>query len=117
MFPALSAFGLNVLKDSLHVIQGDVQSQNPDYAYFIHDYYHMEGLRTATWIVEGVERYHRTMASWVNGIIEAGLFIDRMLEPRPTPEALTSFPELASFDTRRTVFLCMRAHKPSLKEH
>lgn len=88
------------------------QEEKAEADYFIYDHYHMEGLRNATWIVAGIERYHRTMASWVNGLIDAGLVLDRMLEPRPSAEALAAFPELKSFDTRRPIFLCIRARKP-----
>jgi SAM-dependent methyltransferase len=54
-----------------------------------------EGARTATWFVDGVVRYHRTLATIVNGIRSAGLTIDQVVEPRPTVAAVESTPEWA----------------------
>jgi SAM-dependent methyltransferase len=86
--------------------------------YYVYDRYHEEGQRKATWFVDDVTRYHRTMASWINGLVDAGLVVDRMLEPRPTADALSTFPDaLRSFDERRVIFLCMRALKPSQPSH
>jgi SAM-dependent methyltransferase len=93
--------------------QQDHQQQPKQHKYYVYDRYHEEGERRATWFVDGVVRYHRTMASWVNGLVAAGFVVDRLLEPRPTADALAAFPDLRPFDQRRVIFLCVRALKPT----
>jgi len=68
------------------------------------DNYRMEGERHTNWFVEGVVKYHRTIESYVNGLIEAGLTIQRLLEPEPLVEALVSIPDLEQ-QRRRPPFL------------
>jgi ubiquinone/menaquinone biosynthesis C-methylase UbiE len=51
------------------------------------DSYATEGERKSTWWVDGVVRYHRTIASLINWLIEAGFSITRMLEPHATADA------------------------------
>ena len=50
--------------------------------------YHDEGMRTEHWYIDGVAKYHRTVETTVNTIIEAGLTIQSVIEPAPTPEAV-----------------------------
>src|SRR5262249_45248703 len=75
------------------------------------DHYHDEGLREHTWFVPGVRRYHRTIATLVNGLVDAGLVVERMPEPAPGPAWLVEHPEHAD-ERRRPMFLLMRAAKP-----
>jgi 2-polyprenyl-3-methyl-5-hydroxy-6-metoxy-1,4-benzoquinol methylase len=74
------------------------------------DNYRMEGERHTTWFVEGVVKYHRTIESYVNGLIEAGLTIQRLLEPEPLVEALVSIPDL-EHQRRRPPFLVIGAKR------
>ena len=46
------------------------------------------GKRTTRWIVDGVEKYHRTFSEIVNALCAAGFVIEAMLEPTPTEETL-----------------------------
>ncbi len=39
-----------------------------------------EGLREREWLVPGVRTYHRTLATLLNGLLDAGLAIDRVSE-------------------------------------
>jgi 2-polyprenyl-3-methyl-5-hydroxy-6-metoxy-1,4-benzoquinol methylase len=65
--------------------------------------YSDEGLRERTWFVEGVRRYHRTLATLVNGLIDAGLAVERVLEPvSAAPDAV---------DRDRPWFILFRARK------
>jgi SAM-dependent methyltransferase len=63
-------------------------------AWPVSDYFD-ESARPTTWFVDGVVRYHRTLATIVNGIRGAGLTIDRVVEPRPTLAAVEATPEWA----------------------
>ncbi len=75
------------------------------------DDYGVEGLREARWFVEGVQKYHRPMSTLLNGLLDAGLSIERVLEPTPTDEAVRTRPTFAE-ELRRPTFLLVRARKP-----
>ena len=75
------------------------------------DSYGVEGLREQTWFVSGVRKYHRMMATLVNGIVGAGLSLERMIEPMPSAEALQAHPNWVSEQIRPT-FVLFRAKKP-----
>jgi len=53
-------------------------------AYLLHSYA-LEGERRERWFVPGVLKHHRTVSSFVNAFIGAGLVIDRLAEPLPDP--------------------------------
>lgn len=46
------------------------------------------GVRHVRWIVDGVIKYHRTFSDIINALTDAGLRVDRMVEPTPTPELI-----------------------------
>ncbi len=73
------------------------------------DRYADEGPRTRTWLVEGVRKHHRTVASWVNGLIDAGYSIDRLVEWSPTSEQVAENPAW-EIDRTRPPFLMVAAH-------
>lgn len=50
--------------------------------------YSRPGKRSTTWIVDGVEKYHRTFSDIVNSLCDAGFAIQKMLEPVPTQEMI-----------------------------
>lgn len=75
------------------------------------DHYTEEGLREHHWFVPGVRRYHRTLSTLLNGLIDAGLIIERVVEPAPSDEWLQNRPEHAD-ERRRPMFLLVRARKP-----
>ena len=74
------------------------------------DRYAAEGTREETWFVPGVRKVHRTLATLVNGLLDAGLRLDRLLEPMPGAEWLRTHPQAAD-ELRRPMFLLIRAHK------
>ncbi|WP_215905640.1 bifunctional 2-polyprenyl-6-hydroxyphenol methylase/3-demethylubiquinol 3-O-methyltransferase UbiG [Thalassospira sp. TSL5-1] len=51
------------------------------------DNYRDEGPRQTHWFVDDVIKYHRTVETYVNGLLDAGLQIIRLLEPEPVKEA------------------------------
>jgi len=75
------------------------------------DRYAAEGVREEAWFVPGVRKAHRTLATLVNGLLEAGLALERLLEPMPGAEWLRAHPQAAD-ELRRPVFLLIRARKP-----
>ncbi|KAL6918841.1 hypothetical protein ACHAPO_010534 [Fusarium lateritium] len=52
------------------------------------DSYQKEGLRVTDWLAEGVQKQHRTVASYINLLLKAGFRIAEFDEWYPTPEEL-----------------------------
>ncbi len=75
------------------------------------DRYADEGPREETWFVPGVRKVHRMVATLINGLLDAGLVIERVVEPIPSEQWLHDHP-LARDERRRPVFLLVRARKP-----
>ncbi len=75
------------------------------------DRYADEGPRDESWFVPGVRKVHRTLATLVNGLVDAGLEIERVLEPVPGAAWLQAHPQ-SQDERRRPVFLLARARKP-----
>ena len=76
------------------------------------DDYQAEGRRHTTWIAADVVKYHRTLATTVNTLIDAGFRITRLAEPKPTVEMLAAQPGLKD-DFRRPTFLIIAAERVS----
>ena len=76
------------------------------------DNYLVEGERVTNWFVDGIVKEHRTVATYVNTLIESGLVLDRIDEFGPTAEAVEARPELAD-DRHRPWFLLLGATKPN----
>jgi SAM-dependent methyltransferase len=74
------------------------------------DNYRDEGVRSTRWFVDGVIKYHRTIETYLNTLIDSGLAIARVLEPEATPETVRSQPELAQ-ERRRPPFLLIAARR------
>lgn len=74
------------------------------------DDYHAEGPRHTRWLADDVVKYHRTVATYVNALIDSGFRISKLLEPEPSPELLAAHPELID-ERRRPIFLLIAAVK------
>lgn len=74
------------------------------------DHYADEGPRTEHWFVDGVRKYHRTLATLINGVLDAGLRLDRVIEPAPDARRLESKPADVD-ERRRPMFVLLRASK------
>jgi len=75
------------------------------------DHYADEGAREETWFVPGVRKVHRMLATLINGLLDAGLMVERVIEPIPSEQWLRDRP-LARDERRRPMFLLVRARKP-----
>ena len=71
--------------------------------------YGSEGPRKEHWFVDGVVKYHRTMATILNAMIEADFAIEQIEEPLPGPPVT---PAVAAEDEARPVVLGIRARRP-----
>lgn len=70
--------------------------------------YLVEGERVTNWFVDGIRKEHRTVATYVNTVIDAGFVLDRIIEWGPTAEAVTANPDLVD-DLHRPWFLLVAA--------
>lgn len=74
------------------------------------DDYQEEGLRQARFLDNDVVKYHRTIATYVNALIDSGFSLMKLSEPQPTQETLDKYPEMRD-ETRRPIFLLFAAVK------
>lgn len=74
------------------------------------DQYQDEGPRQARFLDHDVLKYHRTIATYVNTLLDAGFTLTRLSEPYPTPELLNAHPDWRD-ETRRPLFLLISAVK------
>jgi ubiquinone/menaquinone biosynthesis C-methylase UbiE len=74
------------------------------------DDYQEEGPRHTQWMADNVVKYHRTIANYINTLINSDFRISKLSEPQPTPEMLIEQPGLKD-DCRRPVFLMIAAAK------
>ncbi|SMF46524.1 Methyltransferase domain-containing protein [Xaviernesmea oryzae] len=59
------------------------------------DGYSVEGRRTTDWLARGVVKYHRTVGTTLNTLIDDGFTIRRVVEWRPSEEQIAANPDLA----------------------
>jgi SAM-dependent methyltransferase len=75
------------------------------------DDYAEQGPRQTSWFIDGVVKYHRTVSAIVNAVLHAGLTLERLEEPAPSPADLMHRPDLR-IHRRRPALLLLRAGKP-----
>ncbi|MFE0017692.1 class I SAM-dependent methyltransferase [Mesorhizobium sp. NPDC059054] len=73
--------------------------------------YSIEGERRTDWFAKGVLKYHRTLGTTINSLIEAGFVIGRIEEFAPTSEQIRQTPALAE-ELERPMMVLVSAHKP-----
>ena len=78
------------------------------------DDYSREGRRRTSWMAADVTKYHRTVATYVNTLLDAGFRISRLVEPVPSAQALAAHPEWAD-EVRRPIFVILSAVKPAAR--
>ena len=74
------------------------------------DRYQEEGPRLARFLDHDVVKYHRTVATYLNTLIDAGFTINKIAEPQPPQQMLDEHPEMRD-ETRRPMFLLIAATK------
>lgn len=83
-------------------------SETGEPLYWPIDDYRCEGPRRTRWFVDDVIKYHRTVETYVNELLQAGFRLRELREPAPVEQALNSNP---TFDLhrRRPPFLILSA--------
>ena len=72
--------------------------------------YNREGIREKEWNGVMVKRYHRNFSSLINGLVNSGFKIDKILEPIPDEKAIKIIPKyINQYD--RQYFLFVSAKK------
>jgi SAM-dependent methyltransferase len=78
--------------------------------HWILDRYQDEGQRRCLWFIDGVIKYHRTMATILNALVDGGFSIRRILEPCATEQSEAERPALVE-ERRRPPFLLVKAQR------
>ena len=74
------------------------------------DNYYYEGKRDAVFLGEHVVKYHRTLTTYLNTLLEQGLVLRHVVEPQP-PENMLDLPGMRD-EMRRPMMLLVSADKP-----
>lgn len=74
------------------------------------DRYFTEGKRTARFLGEEVIKYHKTLTTYVRGVIGAGFEITDLVEPQPDKTLLETVPDMVE-ELRRPMMLIVAAVK------
>lgn len=79
--------------------------------------YSVEGPRRTDWIVDGVVKYHRTLATMLNTLAGAGFTYRAINEWRPSEAQLAANPDWAVTELTRPMFLIVAVHRPEGRSH
>jgi len=74
------------------------------------DHYSLEGRRTTDWLAKGVVKYHRTIATTLNTLMDQGFAVRRVIEWRPSEDQLAVNPALAE-EMDRPMILMISAER------
>ncbi|MDU1891258.1 MAG: class I SAM-dependent methyltransferase [Dysgonomonas sp.] len=74
------------------------------------DRYFEEGIRKANFLGEDVMKYHKTLTTYINGLVTSGFRITQLAEPEPESKFIETNPEIKN-ELRRPMFLIISAQK------
>ena len=92
------------------IADGWAKDENGEKLHWILDDYNDEGIRKQHWFIDGVVKYHRTLSTIVNTLIENNFSIIKILEPIATEKAEKFNPKLME-ERRRPPFVIIKAQK------
>ncbi|MDR2083611.1 MAG: class I SAM-dependent methyltransferase [Bacteroidales bacterium] len=98
--PVFTAFG------SQDWIYGD----NGEKLFWPVDNYFMEGKREAVFLGENIIKYHRTLTTYLSGLLKQGFKIKEINEPKPSEKMLNELSEMQD-ELRRPMMLLISAEK------
>lgn len=76
------------------------------------DDYQEEGKREQYWYIDGVIKYHRTISTLINTLINNGFVLEKINEPQSTTDGLEQMPKLIN-EKRRPSFIAIKARRPN----
>lgn len=74
------------------------------------DTYFQERLIHSNFLGQEVIKYHKTLTTYINGLIQNGLTITKLIEPQPEKKMIETIPEMKQ-ELRRPMMLLISAHK------
>jgi SAM-dependent methyltransferase len=74
------------------------------------DQYLIEGPRTTDWLAPGVQKHHRTIATYLSSLWHAGFLLEDLCEWGPTADQIAEVPEWA-VEIERPQFLLLAARR------
>jgi len=74
------------------------------------DNYFFEGKREAVFLGEEVIKYHKTITTYINGLLTTGFQLTGLIEPEPSAELLNTVPSMKD-ELRRPMMLIISAQK------
>ncbi len=74
------------------------------------DHYFIEGKRNTTFLGENVTKYHRTLTSYLNSLLQCGFRLKEIIEPQPGESMLKEIPEMKE-ELRRPMMLLIAVEK------
>ncbi|MBT2757512.1 class I SAM-dependent methyltransferase [Mesobacillus foraminis] len=87
-----------------------VKDHNGNRLHWALDNYQEEGKREEHWWIDGVVKYHRTISTLINTLIDNGLAIEKIIEPESTPTGLEKLPDLIN-EKRRPSSIIIQSRK------
>lgn len=84
-------------------------------AFAIADYL-IEGRRVTNWIVDGIVKFHRTIGTMLNILVDAGFEYGAVDEWKPSDTQFAAHPEWRTTELTRPMFLLMSLTKPAQRE-
>lgn len=83
---------------------------NGEIIHFPVDNYFNEGRRVANFLGEEVIKYHKTLTTYINGLLSNGFEIKETIEPQPSQQMIDTIPEMTD-ELRRPMMLIVSAIK------
>lgn len=87
-----------------------VNDQEGNRLHWAVDNYQEEGEREQHWYIDGVIKYHRTISTLINTLIDSGLVLEKIIEPQSIATGLEKMPKLIN-EKRRPSFIIIKAKK------
>ena len=91
------------IRDRLYDAQGKIVC-------FPVDNYYYEGRRVAHFLGEEVVKYHKTLTTYLNGLLTSGFELKNIVEPQPPQRLLDTVPGMRD-EMRRPMMLIVSAVK------
>ena len=77
---------------------------------FVLDHYSAEGERNVVWLGKPVRKYHHTVSTVINALLENGFALEQLVEPAPTEEMLARVSRTYR-ELHRPAYLLIRCRK------
>lgn len=92
------------------VMKNWVKDKEGNRLHWAFDNYQEEGKREQHWYIDGVIKYHRTISTLLNTLINHRFVIEKVIEPQSIPTGLEQMPKLIN-EKRRPSFIVIKSRK------